>query len=149
MEKTFDKTVLNIRPHHLLCTVLYTGSGYSAEFVKNMDEVTKKLKEGTLFKITAAPDMICTHCPNRTEDGGCLLDTESQKNMKIGSLDNAVVNEFNIELNSKIYDSVELFNYIKENITPEFFDLCCGSCRWKKAGLCSFEDYMKRIDDFI
>ena len=34
--------MIELRGHHLLCTSLFQGSGYSEEFVKRMTEVVEK-----------------------------------------------------------------------------------------------------------
>ena len=56
------------RVHHILCTVLYRGEGYSGTFCDNMTQKVRELKadpEEPLMLVTD-PDMICARCPNRT-----------------------------------------------------------------------------------
>ena len=36
--------MIKLRPHHLLCTQGYSGKGYSREFVENMTEIVKSIK---------------------------------------------------------------------------------------------------------
>ena len=58
------------RVHHILCTVLYRGEGYSGTFCDNMTQKVRELKadpEEPLMLVTD-PDMICARCPNRTPD---------------------------------------------------------------------------------
>ena len=49
------------RVHHILCTVLYRGEGYSGTFCDNMTQKVRELKadpEEPLMLVTD-PDMIC------------------------------------------------------------------------------------------
>ena len=63
-----------LRFHHLLCLPLFQGKGYSDGFSVNMQSVKDRLEsEDTAVRFVCSGDMICQHCPNRTEDG-CLLD---------------------------------------------------------------------------
>ena len=36
--------MIKLRPHHLLCTQGYSGKVYSREFVENMTEIVKSIK---------------------------------------------------------------------------------------------------------
>lgn len=164
IEATNDN-VLILRAHHLLCTVLYTGHGYSKKFEDNMSQVVDRLLEGTLVKLKVSPDAICSECPNRMADGGCALDDEvaaktngcdargsvggdegsPQKNIK--SLDERVLEFFQLSADI-IYDSRAVFKNIEVDITKRFFDSCCGECRWAKQGLCSFEGYKNNLHKF-
>ena len=63
------------RVHHILCTVLYRGEGYSGTFCDNMTEKVRELKadpEEPLMLVTD-PDMICARCPNRTPGDTCKI----------------------------------------------------------------------------
>ena len=69
------------RVHHILCTVLYRGEGYSGTFCDNMTQKVRELKadqEEPLMLVTD-PDMICTRCPNRTPDDTCVDDKNHVK----------------------------------------------------------------------
>ena len=141
--------MIELRAHHLLCTVLYQGKGYSEQFVHNMDNVVDALKNGhNQIKVVTRPDIICSECPNAMEDGSCALDgekvNESADAKSIASLDENVFTFFELEP-EKIYEVSEIFTIVQSKITPEFFNLCCGECRWHKMGLCDFEDYMIKL----
>ena len=76
-----------LRFHHLLCLPLFQGKGYSDGFSVNMQSVKDRLEsEDTAVRFVCSGDMICQHCPNRTEDG-CLLDgcggTVAQKDSEV------------------------------------------------------------------
>ena len=72
--------MMRLRVHHLLCSALYAGKGYSEEFCENMQKVVRRLwgepgRKGIEeeLKLIAEPDEICTACPNLS-DNGCELD---------------------------------------------------------------------------
>lgn len=138
MEKTIE-----LRAHHLLCTVLFEGKGYSDTFTENMTDIVDQiLEKNNYLQLKKSRDIICTDCPNLKSDGACELDD------KIPDLDKKIIDNFKLSVDEKI-KSTEAFKIIKENITPEFFSECCDECRWKKMGICSFDGYIKNIDRFI
>ena len=56
-----------LRPHHVFCILNYRQSGYSDEFINNMNTIVRKLKPDADIKIVPASDAVCNACPNRTE----------------------------------------------------------------------------------
>lgn len=56
-----------LRPHHVFCILNYRQSGYSDEFIDNMNTIVRKLKPDADIKIVPASDAVCNACPNRTE----------------------------------------------------------------------------------
>lgn len=77
------------RVHHILCTVLYRGEGYSGTFCDNMTQKVRELKadqEEPLMLVTD-PDMICTRCPNRTPDDTCVDDKNHVKSKDLELLE--------------------------------------------------------------
>ena len=144
------KNVVELRAHHILCSVLYTGHGYSDEFVVNMNRIVDSLRDGCQVKILCRPDVICGTCPNARADGGCALeDNERHGPMeKISGLDSLVLDWLGLEADATYWSS-HVFAKAKELITSEFFKNACGGCRWNKEGLCSYDLYMSRVDEFI
>ncbi len=61
------------RVHHILCTSLYEGKGYSGAFCENMSSVVERLRANPEEELVpvAEPDVICAGCPNRTAGGMC------------------------------------------------------------------------------
>ena len=72
------------RVHHILCTVLYRGEGYSGTFCDNMTE--KADPEEPLMLVTD-PDMICARCPNRTPGDTCVDDKNHVKSKDLELLE--------------------------------------------------------------
>lgn len=64
------------RVHHILCTSLYEGKGYSGTFCENMTAIVEWLQshKDKPLTLVAEPDMICENCPNRTESNECEQD---------------------------------------------------------------------------
>lgn len=136
---------LKLRAHHLLCSVLYKGRGYSSLFNKNMTCVVDNLRKGCMVELGSSPDAICTDCPNLKEDGSCRLDENKCKN--IMSLDESVLSRFGFQ-SGEVYASQKLYRKIRNNCREDDFDLWCQNCRWRKEGLCSYSEYMERINSF-
>ena len=55
----------NFRVHHIMCTNLYQGYGYSGAFCENMTEMVTWLKSNPDEKLLLVtdPDEICKKCP--------------------------------------------------------------------------------------
>jgi hypothetical protein len=64
--------MITLRGHHLLCTLNYSGSGYTPAFVRNLDDVVARMGRGEKVRLTWRPDTICQpvlgrkdcHCRN-------------------------------------------------------------------------------------
>ncbi len=133
------------RVHHILCTVLYQGEGYSGAFCDNMTEKVRELKgkpEESLILVTD-PDMICARCPNRTEDDTCMDDknhvkTKDQKLLKLFGWKEA-----------ESYTYQELLEQAVEKLDAEEFIKSCGRCRWYQQGLCSYETWYKNAEEIL
>ena len=88
--------MIKLRPHHLLCTQGYSGKGYSREFVENMTEIVKSIKnEKVQVQLIFSEDDICSKYPNLSENNICKSDT-------VNIIDNKVIKYF--ELEEKIYE---------------------------------------------
>ena len=120
--------MIKLRPHHLLCTQGYSGKGYSREFVENMTEIVKSIKnEKVQVQLIFSEDDICSKCPNLSENNICKSDT-------VNIIDNKVIKYF--ELEEKIYEYESLIRYIKSHITKEIMDDICGKCEWYRISKC-------------
>lgn len=146
---------MNLRMHHLLCSVLFQGKGYSNEFVENMAKIVNALKcEDTLVHLSCSPDAICQGCPNAMSDGRCALDLEAETKQstttkqEISTLDQRIGAHFHLEY-GKTYTSKELFTLLDKTLDEPFFEECCQSCRWYRQGLCSYSLYRKRLSAYF
>ncbi len=113
-----------LRPHHLLCTLGYIGKGYSEDFVKNMDIITKKLSENKNLKVflKVTTDDICICCPKKVTENVCIEDSS------VLDYDKKVLEVFNLE--QKEYSYSFLLNHIAKNATVENLKYICGDCSW-------------------
>jgi hypothetical protein len=137
---------LTLRPHHMLCTRLFTGHGYSSSFAERMGEVVSRLgltkyqppvdyplSSGVEFVI--GTDTICQNCPNRSEEQNniCMLGNENVILKDRKTLTYAGMST------GKTYTIQEVSQGIA-HITKEQFEEICGTCRWYRAGYCRYED---------
>nr|WP_302599942.1 DUF1284 domain-containing protein [uncultured Cellulosilyticum sp.] len=60
---------LRLRPHHILCLTFFEGKGYSSDFVINMGNIHKALKDENEIEIILGKDAICEKCPNMIGEG--------------------------------------------------------------------------------
>lgn len=121
---------IKLRPHHLLCTQGYSGKGYSAEFVKNMNELVKKLRSGEEKEITItfSTDDLCAHCPSM--EGIDLCSTQE----KVKTFDQKVVDYFGIKEKTYIYK--DIIQEIDNKMTSELMDDICEGCKWYPISAC-------------
>lgn len=122
--------MINLRPHHILCIQGYIGKGYNKEFIKNMDEIVKQLRENSniFINIIYKEDDICKFCPNRNENNKC------KDSYKVKYIDQKVVKYFKLE--EKNYKYIDILNEIKENINMDKMKDICSSCSWYKNNYC-------------
>ena len=121
---------MRLRPHHLLCTQSYSGKGYDDAFVKNMNQIVKKLRseESIPVEITFSTDDLCAHCPNMLRENLC------KDNKKVTSYDKKVTEYFHIEEKTYIYQDIT--RKIREKMTPEILEDICGNCSWYPVSAC-------------
>lgn len=128
--------MIPLRPHHLLCTLSYSGHGYSEEFTARMDELTARLRAGEepTFRLQISPDYLCEVCPNRTENG-CESDE------KVLRYDRKTLDALGL-CESEI-DYAEAKRLLREKLTDELLRSICGDCEWRE--LCSAGDMLKNL----
>lgn len=121
---------MKLRGHHLFCTALFVGHGYSKEFTGKMKELTAALRAGEEVTVKTGSDEICLSCPNRTGAGGCALGTEDA-----AARDAAAMNVLHLVPGAKTnWEQVKAKLLL---ITEQEFQFVCGDCRWQKDGICS------------
>ena len=119
---------MQIRAHHILCIGNYVGRGYSKEFTANMDDISKRLKNGEQFTLTKGKDDVCSACPY-------LIDGECKTKEKSDRYDINVINALGLEY-GKQYEYENVNRLAAERIYKKgAFDEICGDCEWH--GLCA------------
>lgn len=130
-----------LRGHHLLCTGLFVGAGYSDGFSENMSRIIGQLQENPSIQLVCRRDTICTACPKSVVQEG-TQDFCDQNSIR--SMDRIILEALHIEENRcDTYDNI--MKLVRERMTGEIFQKCCGSCSWYKKGFCSYETYRERI----
>lgn len=129
-------TILQIRPHHLLCTRSYRGRGYSPAFTEHMNQIVKLLycrKPGQMLtvQLTCSTDSICSCCPNKIKEGIC------KGNEKVCGYDQAVLEAFH--LTEGLYDFDSLEASIEKILAEDLVTKICSDCSWYNSCHCSEE----------
>ena len=147
---------MKLRVHHLFCSALYIGKGYSEDFCKNMNSIVRKLWAENLHEdilhnghkeddgkveLIICPDCICQECPNLTETG-CSLDDNN-----VVSKDEKLAKRLGLEINRR-YAVSELLHQTAMNMTEEIFETSCHNCEWYQEGLCSYEKLAEKYNDY-
>jgi len=115
---------IELRPHHLLCTLGYEGKGYDDAFVAHMDSITGRLRKGgkLIIKIVNSTDDICAKCPNKLGDDLC------EKNEAIKAHDKRVFDA--LGLSERNYDYESLKSLMRSKVSGESLCDLCGECMW-------------------
>lgn len=121
---------VRLRPHHLLCTQGYSGTGYDNNFKAHTDEIVHRLRteEHTPVTLVFSTDELCSACPNRLGEDHC------RTNEKVKAFDRKTVECFHLEEKSYIYQDV--VDKIHQMATPEIMDYICGDCSWYPISAC-------------
>ncbi len=151
--------MMRLRVHHLFCSALYVGKGYSEAFCRNMQKVVtwlwapssgpeeKKRQrepgdilcegENRKIRLITEPDEICRECPN-LGDKGCKLDNDH-----VVSKDAALAQALGLEV-ERVYPIAELLHIVSGNLTAEIFENSCHNCDWYAQGLCRYEQLAEK-----
>lgn len=131
------------RVHHILCTSLYEGKGYSEGFCDNMSAVVCYLREHADEKLTlvAEPDIICKNCKWHKSDDTCGSDSN-----RVVEKDLRILSHLSLTLGAE-YTYRELCRCMLEKITEEMFAESCGNCQWHKQGLCHYENLIAQLEN--
>lgn len=128
---------MNFRVHHILCTQLYRGLGYSGSFCENMTEKVLFLRNNSDYKLTLVthPDEICNKCPN-LKDGDYCTNGDNHVHIK----DSLLLEPLHL-IEGHEYSYNELLCHSKKYLTKEVFTDSCKNCDWYKKGVCKYEDF--------
>lgn len=125
-----DADPILLRPHHLLCTMAWSGKGYDKAFTEHMDRIVHRLRteERTPVRLVFCTDELCSACPHL--HGPDLCST----NEKVKALDRKTADCFHLEPQTYIYQ--ELICEIRRTAAPELIDHICGDCSWYNVTNC-------------
>ncbi len=124
---------MEIRGHHFLCMLGFRRLGYDEKFVKNMDEIIRKLnnEQDMLIKVVDNVDNICAMCPNNV-DGECKIENYPGS---VREKDRAILEVLGIEV-GEILSYKKIINRIREKMTEEKMRDICRDCEWFSLGYC-------------
>lgn len=129
------------RVHHILCTALYGGEGYSGEFCENMTAEVERLKKepDRLLVLVTGSDNICAGCPNLRGSEGCAQDGNH-----VAVKDRLLLEQLGLSEGCR-YSYRQLCHYALHAVTEEMFEESCSRCLWYGKGLCSYKKLMKQL----
>lgn len=131
--------VKEFRVHHILCTQLYQGLGYSGDFCTNMTAVVSDLRANPdqSVRLVAKGDVICKNCPNRVGTDFC---TNGDNHVAIK--DRNLLAPLHLE-EGETYTYRELLQHSRQYLTESVFTASCANCNWYRQGICKYEDFNK------
>lgn len=133
---------MKLRGHHLFCTTLFTGHGYSEAFTERMTALLSALNDGESAQLCVGADCLCEACPNREENGGCTLGTENA-----GKRDEAALFVLGCDAVQTIFWSDAHRKML--SLSEAQFQSVCGDCRWQKEGLCSLKLLQEQAQNYL
>lgn len=130
-----------IRVHHILCTTLFEGKGYSEGFCLGMEKIVSRLRKEPEQKLlpVCCPDAICSDCPYLTPENTC-----SSNYNQIAKRDEYLWKLFELQTGQS-YSYLQLQKIAAEKLKESDFMKICGDCRWNKAGICTFKKLMRKL----
>lgn len=124
-----------LRGHHLLCVHGFRGMGYNPDFIENMSQIVKEIKDPDKdfpIKIVAAFDDACKACPNR---GETQCEAGEGSNEHVLSMDAKVIRHLGLE-DGKTYKKSYLLALTAAKVDPSDLDYLCARCSWLSYGVC-------------
>ncbi|EIT83948.1 hypothetical protein A374_17974 [Fictibacillus macauensis ZFHKF-1] len=118
-----------LRGHHLFCLLGFRGMGYSKEYVDNMKQLHKTLRENpdSAVKIILGPDELCAHYPNSGEYH-CQAE-------EIYERDAAILQKLQLNVGQQTTWR-EIETAIKNYSKPDDIATICETCSWRTYGVC-------------
>lgn len=117
---TFD-----LRPHHALCALFFTGHGYSPAFTRHMENVLAGMQNGATVRICVGADELCSACPNMS-DGVCACA------QKVNRYDARTLEMLELRPGDEVSAAELRARAIDRIILSGRFDKVCSDCEWRK-----------------
>ncbi|WP_425088645.1 DUF1284 domain-containing protein [Stappia sp.] len=70
---------IELRPHHLLCSLTYAGKGYSDAFTRSYDRIVARLNAGETVRIVEGPDALCAPVVAAEAEPHCFGDSVTRR----------------------------------------------------------------------
>ena len=131
---------MRFRAHHLICIRAFEGKGYSKEFIENMANTLKKIKEeNPIIYITHGPDVFCEKCPHN--DHGCTKHGNISE-FNIRSKDERFLKEIGIPLETK-GRAKDIIEKAYGKIGAQEIKKLCKTCSWQS--ICLLKDHLEKV----
>lgn len=115
--------MINLRPHHILCTRFFNSDGYSKDFILHMGKIVALLNEqpDQTVNLVLHEDDVCLHCPNNKK--GCFW------NEKVVRYDAAVIKKLEIHTGEVKWKETREKSLAKIKKPQDLYEIC-GDCEW-------------------
>lgn len=127
---------LPLRAHMALCLLGFRGSGYSPEFVVQMQAIQDTLRANPDHEVALIDweDSICGACPHLVQQHGCTLGGPDHEE-HMAAHDREVLRRLALMPNVRLPWS-ELLARIGGAIRGADLDAICTTCPWLPLGVC-------------
>jgi hypothetical protein len=123
---------LRLRAHHLLCLLTYVGEGYSADFIANLDQVTRRLRAGEDIRLVDGPDDICA--PLGSKQDHCAGPSAAERDRMAADAIAELLGQ-DIPAGTKLSLSESELARLRTAFVSGLIRQACSGCEW--ADLCS------------
>ncbi|MGB3406951.1 MAG: DUF1284 domain-containing protein [Jannaschia sp.] len=124
---------VRLRPHHVLCSIGFEGSGYNDAFTANMGNIVYgqlRAIDGpdVTVRIANEADSICAPCPLR-------LGTGCASQALIDALDDRHGKALGLAAGDQLRWA-DCVQRVVARIEPDDLDTLCAGCDWLEQGMC-------------
>lgn len=124
--------MISLRGHHLLCSLTFSGRGYSKEFERGFKNIIERIKQNETIIVVSGPDEICEPI-ERCKDSHCR-EARITRRDELALEDVSSLLGKTIEIGSQITPS-KLFNgKYRASFQLGSTRRACFDCQW--SGTC-------------
>jgi hypothetical protein len=127
---------ITVRAHNVLCLLGFRGEGYSPAFVREMRTLHEILggDPARPVRLLAAPDRLCTSCPNLGPAGCTLGGPEHEEHMR--RQDEDVLSRLGVA-EGGVLPWGEVLRRVGTNVRGGDLPAICTTCPWLHLGWCA------------
>ncbi len=122
---------IRLRTHHLLCMLTFTNEGYTPAFVRNFEEIARRISAGQeIIEIVEGPDDICSpllaeqdcHCHNASV---AIRDHRASESLSL-------LFERPIQPSERILLDHETLSIMRKAFVTGRIRSACEGCQWSR-----------------